>query len=569
LDFTNLINFDSRLKLTVSHLLFGISWLLPVNVRPWTTFYPEFFAFLYLFFLAIKLGTDPIRLTLPIFFVIFFSFIPLTQLISGLTIFAGDAQLHTIYLAAFSLAVIVGFNIAQDKSDGREFFYFFTITLVIVSVISSFIAFRQWLGLANTGLELNHQGARAYANLGQPNHLSSLLCLGGLSLIYLYEKKVVNKVAASFMVFAIIFALAITQSRTPLVTGLAIVVLWFWQSRKFGYRLSPIWVSIWFSVFLVFFAAFPTLSEILTLPAQSHGERASAGKRLDLWMAALAAIDSQRLIGYGWGQIILAQINVSQELSLGGLMFYSHNLFLDILLWNGICLGSLIILGMSVWSVLAALASSRLEATFALLVAVTILTHAMFEYPHAYAYFLLTVGLMLGVLENERSHGRAFRVPNWLRRLLALTVVCFLIVSIREYRHYSVNDFNRRISSAGVIGFEQQELGGKFRLFTQLEKQQKFKDIALNDEILSSDLEAMRRIALRYPYLSNVYRYSLALFLNGRPDDGYIQIDLINSIHGKENCKLAVEQINKALIDSGKEMIIMDRHRTPLQKIVQ
>ncbi len=542
-----------------SLICLGLGWLLPIKSQLWSSFYPELSVFVGIAVLALVFLPRSSRFTLPIAGILLVSLIPLGQVFIGTLMFVGDGWLNSIYISGFFIAVVVGFNFGlSDKSSG-SFVDSFAVVLLVASILSALIGIRQWLGLADSDMELHYSGARAYANLGQPNHLGTLLCLGLIALVYLFEKRKLDRITSSMLASVMLFALVATQSRTPFLIGLSVIVFWWWQCRRFQLQLTSLWLVGWFCAFIAVYVLFPSLSDTLVLPSQSLEARAGGSARFELWAAAWKAIMEGPALGYGWGQIITAQIAVNDELALQGLMFYSHNLFLDILLWNGIWVGGLIIFSTVVWVFHLLLAAPRLETTFALLVMGAIFTHAMFEFPHAYAYFLLPAGLMLGVAESGRSEGCALGMSGWIRCLLGLMVAIIVVVSVREYQHYALNDFNRKIAAAGVIGFEQQELSGSFRLFSQLEALQGFREIELTDNLSDDDLSKMSRVALRYPYLSNLYRYSLALFLNERYDDGAAQLKLLRSIHGEDNYILALEQLDTALKEAGQSGSLQTR----------
>lgn len=531
----------------------GLSWLLPIKTLLWSEFYSELLVFIVIAVLALIFLPRSLRLSLPIVSIFVVSLIPLGQVFTGTLIFAGDGWLNSLYLVGFFLSVVVGFNLGSSDNSPEKFIDSFAIALAIAAFLSALIGIRQWLGLADSDVELNYSGARAYANLGQPNHLATLLCWGLIALAYLFERYKFGRITASLLASVMLFGLVITQSRTPLLIGVSSIVFWWWQRRRFQLRLTSMCMVGWFCAFIMVYVLFPLLSDALMLSSQSLESRAGASARFDLWATAWKAITEGPALGYGWGQAIVAQIAVNDELPLQGLMFYSHNLFLDILLWNGVWVGGPIVFGMVVWAVRLLRAPPRLETTFALLVVGAVFTHAMFEYPYAYAYFLLPAGLMLGVAESGRTAGRSFSMSGWIRGLFGLMVVIVTVAVVREYQHYAHNDFNRRIAAAGVIGFEQQKLEGDFRVFSQLDALQNFSQLKLTDDLSDGELDKMSRVALRFPHLANLYRYSLALFLNGRFDEGIGQLNLLRSIHGEDNYRLALEQLDSALKDAGQD----------------
>jgi hypothetical protein len=400
-------------------------------------------------------------------------------------------------------------------------------------------------------VELHHSGARAYANLGQPNHLATLLCCGLIALVYLFERGKFGRITATLLVSIMLFALVITQSRTPFLIGLSSIIFWWWQRRRLPLQVTSMCMVSWFCVFITMYVVFPLLSDALVLSSQSLESRAGASARLDLWAVAWKAITEAPALGYGWGQVIVAQIAVNGELPIPGLMFYSHNLFLDILLWNGVWVGGLIISGVVIWAFRLLQAPPRLNTTFSLLIVGAVFTHAMFEYPYAYAFFLLPTGLMLGVAESSRTRGSSFIVSGWVRALFGVIAISILAIIVRECQHYADNNLNRRFADAGIVGFEQQELKGDFRIFSHLEALQHFRQMELTANLPSAELEKMSLVALRFPQVTVLYRYSLALFLNGRFDEGTAQLNLLRSIHGEEHYHASLEQLDGDLKDAG------------------
>jgi O-antigen ligase len=547
----SVVSSSQRIAFFGAFLVLGLGWLLPIKTLVWGSFYPEILVFIAIAVLALMFLPRSLRLSLPVASIFMVSLIPVIQIFTGTLIFAGDGWLKGLYLVGFFLSVVIGFNLGSGDKDSEKFVDAFAVVLVVASMLSALIGIRQWLGLAGSSVELHHSGARAYANLGQPNHLATLLCCGLIALVYLFERGKFGRITATLLASIMLFALVITQSRTPFLIGLSSVIFWWWQRRRLPLQVTSMCMVGWFCVFITMYAVFPLLSDALTLSSQSLESRADASARLDLWAVAWKAITGAPALGYGWGQVIVAQIVVNGELPLPGLMFYSHNLFLDILLWNGVWVGGLIISGVVIWAFRLLQAPPRLKTTFSLLIVGAVFTHAMFEYPYAYAFFLLPTGLMLGVAESGRTRGSSFSVSGWVRALLGVIAISILVIIVRECQHYADNNINRRFADAGIVGFEQQELKGDFRIFSHLEALQHFRQMELTANLPGAELEKMSLVALRFPQVTVLYRYSLALFLNGRFDEGMAQLNLMRSIHGEEHYHASLEQLDGALKDAG------------------
>lgn len=532
------------LVLTIS--CFALSWLWPVRGVLWKNFNQEIIAFVGLIVLFFLLIPRSVRLTRMTVIIFGFGILPIIQCF-GSIVFGGDSWLSTVYLVAFFAAVSIGFNLSQSDG-GRGLLNAFCSTVIVVSVLSSFIALRQWLGVADSDWEIHHQGARSYANFAQPNHLASLLCFAVVSVIYFYERHILNRISSSLILLLLFAGLVITQSRTSWVVAVVLFGLWVWFGRRRELRLSPIVLLGWVLVFGFITLLLPVLSEFMLLSSQSLADRVGASARLNIWGAVLNIIAESPWLGFGWGQVPVAQVQYFQAYPIqGGILTYSHNLFLDLLLWNGVVIGGGIILFIVAWQVKLLKRVKELEAVVALLIVSVFFTHAMFEYPHAYAYFLIPAGLMLGVAESSREPTLSFSFPIWLRVILSIIVIGVLVQVIREYRYFEQNDFNRRMTDAKIVGFDQVELPGGEFILTQLDALQSFKRQDPMAHMEPSELDGMALVVARYPTLANIYRYSLSLAANGRLDAARTQLELLGTIHGTDFYDLALDQIGDKL----------------------
>ncbi|WP_228731742.1 Wzy polymerase domain-containing protein, partial [Acinetobacter sp. Colony158] len=105
--------------------------------------------------------------------------------------------------------------------------------------------------------------------------------------------------------------------------------------------------------------------------------------------------------GYGWGKTSLAQLTVFNLHPSHEWVTSGHNVLLDIIVWNGLPLGLLIIAYMACWILWLNQKAKTLESIIALLMVGAILIHALLEFPLRYAYFLFPFGFLLGFVQSE------------------------------------------------------------------------------------------------------------------------------------------------------------------------
>lgn len=530
--------YSMRLKAPIffSMMLFVLAWLLPNHYFPWVMAYQEFLSFfsgfLLVFFVFLAKFS---RFPRSCIFFCFLPFIPLLQALTGLVFFSGDAWVAALYLGAFALMIFVGFNFAVDINIRSYFICLMASVFIVGAIFSVWIALRQWLMLSGSIWVADMPpGGRPFANLAQPNNLATLLCMGLAGVIYLYEKYYIGRLVSGILVFFLLFGITLTQSRTPLVGAFAVVVFLIWKSFSCQLRLSLMSVFFWLVVYFVFIFVFPLLSDFLLLPSSGVLERSQSLERLDMWLQFWHAVWLKPVLGYGWNQVSVAQVATSLVYPVPILTEHSHNIMLDMLLWNGVVLGGVIISFVVVWLGRLVWSAHSSESLFVLLAVCFVLVHAMFEFPLEYAFFLLPVGLLLGVAVAESPTAHAFFLPRWvLGGVLAFLGGVFCWVWF-EYRIIEEDHRLMRFENAQIGDLKAVQEAPDVVLLTQLREFIRFARTPATINMSREQIEWMRKVSHRYPYVSSIFRYSLALALNGQADAAREQLLILRALHGEK-----------------------------------
>ena len=340
-----------------------VSWLIPHHYTPWLTGYSEFAAFFAAFCASLLLFNKPIIIPRAAVFIAVTALIPLLQWLFGLIYFGGDALIVSFYLLGFATMILVGYNLARDAELRDKVYPVMATLFITAAVLSTWIACRQWLYLVTVMDALEaavpvNSGYRPFANFGQPNNLATLLCMAIASIWYLYETRRLGQVGSAVLLGFILFGVVLTQSRTPWVGAVFVSVWWLWKARSHGKRLSSAALLTWLGVYAAAVIFLPALTHALDLSGVDLAERAQSFERVALWKQFSLAVLHGPLWGYGWNQISVAQVAMSSIYPVALMTNSSHNLLLDLLVWNGPILGSIIILimvaGSCVWHTLAA-----------------------------------------------------------------------------------------------------------------------------------------------------------------------------------------------------------------------
>jgi O-antigen ligase len=515
--------------------LFSFSYLLPDHYYPWVTAYQEFLAFSGAFFLVLFLLIRFVSILAGVHFFLFcsLSLIPLLQLWGGVIYFSGDAWIAAFYLFCFSMMLLVGYNVGVVEGGRRRFSLSIAGMFVFVGIVSVWMALCQWLMLAGNAWVVDMRvGDRPFANLAQPNNLATLLCVAVVAVFYLYERRFLNGFSSSLLVLLLVFGVVLTQSRTPWVGFLVAVMFLFWKNRGDFFRLPVYGCFVWIGVYLGLVVLHPLLADFFLLPGSGLLDRALSLQRWPLWVQLWMSILEGPLLGYGWGQVSVAQVAISQIYPVPMMVEHSHNILLDLLIWMGPLLGGAIILLITLWLVRLGVRARSLESIFCLTAAGFVLVHGMLEFPLEYGFFLLPVGLFLGVVAGEQRSTQEWEVPRWLiAGVLTLCVGMFAWVWY-EYRVIEEDHRLMRFETARIGQVKAKEAAPDVVLLSQLREFIRFARTPATEGMSEESLEWMRKIAHRYPYPPSLFRYALALALNGQEIQAREQLIILRAMHG-------------------------------------
>lgn len=531
-----------------SALLLLISWTLPIHHKPWLTAYPELLAALALCLAVLgvvyQYGKSA-RLPKAAMFIALLACVPLLQFANGTIFFAADAWLSAGFLLMLAASVLVGFNLQLQEQEDTLIRYSigFAWLVLTAALISSLLATLQWLGLADSiWIHPLKPGARPYANIAQPNNLATLLGFGLASLIYLFEKKRVPSLIAVSCALFILLALALAQSRTTLVAALFIIIFWHFQSRRIHFRLTSWHIIGWVAAFAVISLTLPIVSELLGSTQRSITERVQANARIDMYLNFIEAIKHSPWFGYGWNQAITAQLAVADTFQPKEVTLYTHNVFLDLLIWNGPLLGSAIIVVLVAWFSRLLMRATSLTATFCWLALSFFIIHSLFEFPHAYTFLLLPAGVLLGMLVAETQQVNS--VPHIDGMLLSALALIFFSATLWIWSEYTNIEEEHWTAVSLLPGqevpSEHTERLNNILLLKHLSAYTKFISLPIQGNLEQKQLQEILAVSQRWPYFYSLLKSSYLLALNGETNKAYEQLLALRNMHGEPRFNEAI-----------------------------
>ena len=328
-------------------------------------------------------------------------------------------------------------------------------------------------------------------------------------------------------------------SRTGWVQMACLLMLVFWAGKRCKLdvsRKSAIWLA---STFAVAALGWPAINTWLLLDrSRPLADTASGGTRTAHWWTLLDAIGREPLWGYGWQQVSVAQLRVADSHPfVGEQIEHAHNLVLDLLVWNGIPLGLTLLALTLTWYVSRLRAIQEGRVAWLMLAITGLGAHAMLEYPHTYAYFLVPMGLFIGLVDRLQGQAHMVLVPATQTRLVGLTLAVLLGFMGYDYLQAEQSFRLLRMESAKIGAIGLQTPPPKLLLLNQLEAYQTFIHTEARPGMSAEEVDSMRRTAERFATPPALFRYAQVTGLNGQPDVAALTLKKLCLIHPKPRCQ--------------------------------
>lgn len=522
-------------------ILLAAAWLLPFHKTPWTTFGSELLTFLAALSLLGLFVNSSLKIPKPQWFAALFITIPLIQWSFGQVLYFSNALLITAYLLMFWLMTVAGYQLSVGNAARETVFKRFSLLVVAVGLLSSVIAICQWLDLSQYFTPYMNllKGNRPYANFAQPNNLATFLTISVLGCVYLFEKRLLPKRVLIPVALLFVFCIALTQSRTSWVVGLFMLAYWGIKQYRRPMRFNFAKMLAWIASFVAIIVLLPELnawlasfSEQDVITTSSVVERASSGYlRFDMWNQSLVALSQQPWFGYGWNQTGMAQIAAFDAYPSHEWYKSSHNFALDLLVWNGIPIGGLILLYLICWLFWLNRGEKESISMTATLMVCAILIHGLLEYPLHYAYFLLPMGFLLGLIQAQYPKLPSVQVP---RLLLSVVILIGLTLTAVVYRDYDLYKQQSAYASKKLLSPEQQAvMQRKIWVLTQFEERVWWIHLDPQEQMTDAELQHVARVVANSASAYDLHKYAQLLAYNHKKTEAEHQLWIIKQLHGQ------------------------------------
>ena len=525
----------------------AVVWVLPTRTPPWATFYAEALMAACVLVVGVailfsgqdafqrrRFAADWASLAL-----LALATVPLFHGALGLLVFPGESLLQCLYLLAIAMTHFIARSAWEHVN--ADFIDCLWAGLVIAAVISAGLAIYQWLRVDRLGWLVSavRIPGRPDANVGQPNNLATLLCWGLVGFWWAFSRRKLGGAVAVFGAAFLLVGVALTQSRTAWLMLAVFPLVLFMGKKALGGPsrwAAVIGLALWFIVVKL---ALPAAAEWLDVKGtRDLSEQLSAGTRPMTWQLALDAIAARPWAGFGWNQFLIARVEfINQYPQHPEIVSYAHNFVLDLLVWSGVVVGGLAVVGLG-WWLWSQLRGVKTVEQWLLLVGLgVLLVHAMLELPHAYAYFLLPAAAMAGTLSALRPSSAAFSIPRWCVGLVLVVLAGAWVALISDYREIESRDQARRIFEAGIAsrgGSVVEEPLLILRFVSEINAQLRQRP---RKDMRPEELARWRTTLMRYPVASSLVRFAQASVLNQQPEGARWALVAVCGLYERQLCE--------------------------------
>jgi multisubunit Na+/H+ antiporter MnhG subunit len=383
---------------------------------------------------------------------------------------------------------------------------------------------------------INIQGnTRPYANFAQPNNMATFLLMSLMACLYLYEKKKIQTKWLVVCALLMLIGVALSQSRTSWVACLCILAYLAYQQYRGFIRLKWYWSTGWFILFVGFIIVAPILSQLLAQATDAYivqsrdvVQRATGDmSRLAIWQQMLHAIADRPWLGYGWNQTSVAYTLVSDHFQGPVWIRSAHNFILDFILWNGVLIGLPFLAYFGYWGYQLNKRVNSVESVIGILMVGAVLIHSMLEFPQYYAYFLLPVGFIIGLIQSQQADTKVLTLsPNYMRVAYGLSFLLLLLI-VRDYS-VLVPKFNQ------TLRYEKtpEKITNQDQVYLLEEFNRRIDWIRMNpySKVSAQQLEEIREMVLNYPTAYDLLKYAKILAFNGYEQEARHQLRLLKKL---------------------------------------
>ena len=417
--------FAAPSAIAIRVLLFALGslpFLVPVHLRPITSFYGEWLAGVLglALFAAVLVARRGRTLPLP-----WMLWLPATllaviglQLAVGRVYFAQQALIHASYLLLAGIAMSSG-RAAVEELGATAASAALAAGIAVGALLQAAVGALQFQQMVLPGWTTPLEGSHSvYGNLGQPNLLGDYLWLGIASLALLFVRRTIGGASMLAGSVALMVVAPLTGSRSALLYPVALGAIGMLMLRRARADSSALGTSRIYMVLVPVALALAFAVGALSALMLADGGNAigrvvaaaatpgSEGIRIALLATGITASLATPWLGGGVGAVPLQSLEFAPrggELVAFGIAEHYHNLPLNWMAEFGIPATSVSIALCAALVLTLVRRRPSAEVLWSLAVFAIVGIHSMLEYPLWHAFFVVPIALLAGAASPSRA----------------------------------------------------------------------------------------------------------------------------------------------------------------------
>ncbi|MET3137724.1 O-antigen ligase [Undibacterium sp. GrIS 1.2] len=528
-------------------LLFAVflfaSYLHPYHIHPYRTFYHDILAVFGLLiavsFLALA-GKPclvfPKVLLLP---VSLFALV-LTRSIFEAMQFSSDLIFPPMYFVLFGLAICVGASLTLSQKQSESICLALSITHLLAGMLCLIMQIIQIFGIDAEPLVMfiarqSQPFMRPYANVAQPNQLALLFCFSLASIWYLYQKRLLNQWASVLLVLLLLAGLALTQSRIGWMIIPAFIVICGYTSG--GERpINRLLFAVMLLAYITFVLSLPLLGHLLGFASGSVAEHIGGrSERMVLMQQAWHMATQHPWLGVGWFGFGPEQVRIAADFGSTTYAEHSHNLILNLAAELGFPATILICLGLAWWAIQCFFIKAvTVPIRFAGLFFVAVFVHSMVEFPLWYAFVLIPIGILMGMVHQLRWPSEGVLLGRPAKNVIAVILggaFLFMALITWDYQRVTTGFRVLRWQQSGYVVDISPSERPAFTLFPQFFDYFKLTKMVAREGMSDTDIAFAERMSHRFGYVHVLSKMAEIYTLNGKPEQAARTMQTLQRLH--------------------------------------
>jgi hypothetical protein len=522
-----------------------ISYLLPYHFLPFAAFYNEWLAiFAVVIVLAYFVISKKTVINIP-----WIAAIPIgiacvifVQGISGILTIGEDVILPIAYFIVMAIAIILGANITAGEGGAFKLCMALASAHLFAGLVSVAIASLQYMGaeaaLDPFVIQMPHAigtAIRPIANISQPNQLALLFCMAIGATWWLYQVERLHRIIGVGAVIVLLWGLTLTQSRIGWIIMPVFILFTCACQKNNSIKKIPGWLlSVFAAAYIALIAILPAISSLINVATNSALARVggSHSERIVLLQQALHISFSHPWFGAGWYEFGPQQIKIGLEYASSGYSQHAHNILINFAAEMGWPITIIVFGTLMFWLFMGCIRRPiSKEVGLGIFFFLAILVHSLVEYPLWYAYVLVPISFLIGMVHQEQFGSDKIMVHRNFTSLLLGLMASGVIGVAMDYRRLESAMWMSQWASLGMETKIYSTDKPRYTIFPHFYDYFQAEKISIREGMPSDQIALMEQVSKRFGFVGQMERMALVYALNNRRDDAMKLLMAINKLH--------------------------------------